>query len=366
MSLLTKMLLREMALPFLFSFAALSALLLLGRMIPMLEPLLRAGIAWIEIATFMVLLLPTLWLLVLPMSVLLAVLLAFLRLSRDSEMVAMLASGVTPGRLLRPVIAVSVLAWLFSLVLSTSVLPEAKHASKTFVRELTERRLARGLPEKVFLTPLPGLTLYVDKSLEEGNRFKGIFIRDARREDAVGNVLAEEGEILSQPDHAQVALRLKNGSLHRESEDYRECDTFVFRTYSLRLSLQGEALKPKRGELGLGELLKTAADSGTSEKDRLRNMTEFHKRLALPSGTLILGIMAAPLGILFGRNSLSGGIALGLAAFLLYYLSMAFASNLADLGSVTPAVALWTPNAAFAGIAAAMVVLINRRGPLRA
>jgi lipopolysaccharide export system permease protein len=359
------MLLREMALPFLFSFAALSALLLLGRMIPLLEFLLKAGIGLGELATFVLLMLPTLWLLVLPMSVLLAVLLAFLRLSRDSEMLAMLASGVTPGRLLRPVIGVSVLAWLFSLLLSTSVLPGAKHASKTFVRELTERRLARRLPEKVFLTPLPGLTLYVDKSLDEGNRFKGIFIRDARRQEAVGHVLAQEGELFSQPDHSQIALRLRNGSLHRESEDYRECDTFIFRTYSLRLSLEGEALKPKRGELGLGELLKTASDSGTSKKDRGRNMTEFHKRLALPSGTLILGIMAAPFGILFGKNGLSGGIALGLAAFLLYYLSMAFASNLADIGSVSPAVALWTPNAAFAGIAVAMVVLINRRGPLR-
>jgi len=93
-------------------------------------------------------------------------------------------------------------------------------------------------------------------------------------------------------------------------------------------------------------------------------LTEFHERLAVPIGVLILGIMAAPLGILFGKTGPSGGIALGLAAFLAYYLSVAFAASLADTGNISPVIALWTPNFISAGITVGLIILLYRRGPL--
>jgi lipopolysaccharide export LptBFGC system permease protein LptF len=87
--------------------------------------------------------------------------------------------------------------------------------------------------------------------------------------------------------------------------------------------------------------------------------------LALPIGVLILGIMAAPLGIIFGRTGLSEGIALGITAFLAYYLSMAFASSLADTGDISPVIALWIPNLMFGGMAVGSIILLGKRGPLR-
>jgi lipopolysaccharide export system permease protein len=364
MSILSKMLLREMALPFLFSFCALSVLLLLGSLLPLLETLLRAGIKFTELGRFAILMLPTFWALVFPMATLLGILLGFLRLSRDSEILALFACGAGIRKLIIPVIAVSMTAWLLSFFLSASVIPKAKSASRSFIRELTERGLARGIPEKAFLSPISGLTMYVDESLDQGHRFKGVYIQDSRKKRVTYQILAREGELFAQPGGLEVGLRLSNGTLNRMSDDYRKTDTLDFKFYTLRLSLQGKDRKQKRGELGLEDLLKAASDPDTSARHKVHYLTEFHERLAVPIGALILGIMAAPLGILFGRTGLSGGIALGLAAFLAYYLSAAFAASLSDTGNISPVIALWTPNFIFAGITVGLMILLYRRGPL--
>ena len=364
MSILSKMLFREMALPFLFSFCALSVFLLLGSLLPLLEPLLRAGIKPAELGRFAILVLPTFWAFVLPMATLLGVLLGFLRLSRDSEMLALFACGAGLKKLIIPVIMVSLIACLVSFFLSASVIPKAKTASRNFIRELTERSLARGIPEKIFFSPMSKLTLYVDKSLDQGHRFKGVYIQDTRKKRVTYQILARDGELFAQPGGLEVGLRLRNGTLNRISDDYRKTDTLDFDSYALRLSLPGKDRKQKRGELGLEDLLKAASDPDTSAKHKVHYLTEFHERLAVPIGALILGIMAAPLGILFGRTGLSGGIALGLAAFLAYYLSVAFAASLADTGNISPVIALWAPNFIFTGITVGLIILLYRRGPL--
>ena len=365
MSILSKMLLREMALPFLFSFCALSVLLLLGSLLPLLETLLKAGIKPAEFGRFAILVLPTFWALVFPMATLLGILLGFLRLSRDSEILALFACGAGIRKLIIPVIAISMTAWLLSFFLSASVIPKTKSASRSFIRELTERGLARGIPEKAFLSPMPGLTIYVDESLDQGHRFKGVYIQDTRKKQVANQILARDGELIAQPGGLAVGLRLRHGTLNRISDDYRKTDTLDFDSYALRLSLPVEHHKLKRGELGLLDLIKVASDPDTSAEHRVHYLVEFQKRLAIPLGTLILGIMAAPLGILFGKTGLSGGIALGLAAFLAYYLSMAFGGNLADTGSISPVIAIWVPNLIFAGIMVGLIYLLCKRGALR-
>jgi len=356
--------LREMLLPFCFSFVGLSLLMLLGSILPLLETLLRSGITASELATLVLLILPTFWVFVLPMATLLGILLGFLRLSRDSEMVALLASGIGPGGLLRPVAAAAVLFWALSLLVSAYVLPRAKMASRDFVRELTERTLARGIPQGIFFTPISGLTIHVKQSLEEGRRLRGIFVRDARRKDLPGTILASDGELLTLDQGTQVALALKNGTMNRIGEEYTGADTLDFKTYFLRLNIAGEAREPSRGEMDLATVLAMANDPEKSSKRRTSFLTEFHKRLALPAGTLILGILAAPLGIFFGRTGPSGGVAIGLVAFLSYYLSTAFVANLAEAGALPAGPAIWTPNCVFACLTGGLLWLLARRGPM--
>lgn len=294
------------------------------------------------------------------------VLLGFLSLSRDSEIIALFACGTGPKKLLIPVVAVSVISWLLSLFISVYVIPKAKTAYRDLFTEVVEHRLARGIPGKVFFSPMPGLTIYVDKSLDQGHRLKGVYIRDARRHKVANQILAQKGELFARPGGKEVVLELKHGVLSHINKDYRKSDTIDFDSYLLFLRLADEAHEPSRGELGMRELLKVASDPNTRHKVKYHYLTEFYKRLAIPLGAMILGIMAAPLGIFFGRAGLSGGIALGLVAFMAYYLAVLFGENVANTGAISPGLILWMPDLIFSGIAAGLIILLNKKGPLKA
>ncbi len=358
MSLLSRLILKEIAFPFLFSFLALSTLLLLGKLLPLLDTLLRVGIGSREFIKLLLLMVPTFWMLVIPMATLLGILLGFLRLTRDSEVIALFACGITPSHMFRPAIAVSVVCWILSLLVAAIVVPMSKSSTRTLLKELTRKTLTKGFPEGRFLSPVSGLTIYVHESMSQGHRFKGIFIQDARKPEVTSQIFAQAGELLTGARDEKIALCLKDGILNRISPDFTRTDTFEFKGYTLQLELTPGRYTKKRGEMGFASLWKHGTDPNASPERRNRYMSEFHKRLAIPTGTLLLGILAVPLGIMFGRAGLSGGVALGLSAFLTYYLLVAFMSNLAEVGVFNAAVALWLPNLVFTALTWVMVRLL--------
>ncbi|MGQ9500317.1 MAG: LPS export ABC transporter permease LptF [Dissulfurimicrobium sp.] len=365
MSILSRMLLKEIFLPFIFAFCALNALFLTGRLLPLFEPILRAGTGFKDILKLLALILPTFWVFVLPMATVVGVLLAFLRLSRDSEVLALFACGVTPRKLLIPVFLVAFTALLLSLFISIYILPKSNMAAKTFIMQLTQLTLAKGIPEHTFFTPIHGLTIYAHKGTDGGKRLKGIFIWDSRNKDSVSQIFAKNGEILTEPGKKEVTMRLVNGTLNITSQDYKNTDTINFNTYTIRLRLTEDVYKPSRGDMRIDKLWKETTDPKNTKDDKILYLVELYKRLTLPLGTLILGLLAAPLGIFFGRTGLSGGVALSLAAFLTYYTLMIYMANLAEAGITPPFLSLFMPNFAFLCITAAMLWLLNKRGPVK-
>ncbi len=365
MSILSKMILREILLPFIFSFCALNALLLVGRLLPLFEPILKAGTGFKDIFKLMALILPTFWIFVLPMATVLGVLLGFLRLSRDSEVLALFACGVQPKKMLAPVLLVTFSAFILSLFISGYILPATKRASKTFLLQLTQLALSRGIPQRMFFTPIPGLTIYAHDGKDGGRRLKGLFVWDSRKKDSSSQIVAKKGSIIASQDRKEVALRLDDGQLNMASPDYKDVDTMDFKTYTIRLKLRDDAYEPSRGDLRIDRLWQAAFDPKNTKDDRLSYLVELYKRITLPIGTLILGLLAAPFGIFFGRTGLSGGIALSLAAFLSYYTIMIFMANLAEAGITPPFLSLWVPNLVFLFITIAMLWLLDRRGPIR-
>ncbi len=363
-SLLNQLIWREISVPLLFSLFTLTALLLLGRLIPLLEPLLGSGITLGEFGRLIVLIVPTLLLVVVPVSCMMGILLAFMRLSRDGEMLALFACGIGPRQMAMPVAIVCLAAWGLSLATSTRWLPESKAKSKVFIAEVMQKALAKGIPEQVFLTPVDGLTIYCNKTSRGGKRLKGVYIKDSRRQELSYQILARRGDIVAGPRGRQVVLKLRDGTLTRIGGDFTRMDLLRFDSYMLHLDLALHEPGRGRGEMGLGELLKQARAPGNSNSRTWRYLTEFHKRLAIPVGTFVLGMLAAPLGILFGRAGLSGGVAIGLGTFLAYYLLIIFGGNLAESG-VVPATALWFPNLLFGIMALWLWRLLSRRGPIQ-
>ena len=113
MRLIDRYIIREIILPFLIALVVLTFLLIIPFIIEQAEHLIAKGVAWPIIARLMLTLVPAQLGLTIPMALLIAILVAFGRLSGDREIVVMMACGISPLRLLRPVLLVSILgaAW---------------------------------------------------------------------------------------------------------------------------------------------------------------------------------------------------------------------------------------------------------------
>ena len=138
MRLIDRYIIREIILPFLIALVVLTFLLIIPFIIEQAEHLIAKGVAWPTISRLMLTLVPAQLGLTIPMALLIAILVAFGRLSGDREIVVMMACGISPLRLLRPVLLVSILGAGATLWVMIESIPDA---NQTF-REITLRIVA--------------------------------------------------------------------------------------------------------------------------------------------------------------------------------------------------------------------------------
>src|SRR6185295_8068285 len=124
---------REVVPPFILALLILTFLLVLPPVMEHLEKLLAKGVSWTTAARIIWTAVPQAAGLTIPMSLLVGLLVGLGRLSADRESVALLACGVSPYRLLRPVVILGTAAGLATLYVMIEAIPDA---NQTF-REIT-------------------------------------------------------------------------------------------------------------------------------------------------------------------------------------------------------------------------------------
>ncbi len=359
-----KLLAKEVVLPFLFSLGAMSLLFLIGKIFAHIEPLLAAGITFKEFLWLNLLMLPIFLFVLIPICTLLSILIGFLRLSRDSEIIALFSCGTSPGTLLYPVIFFSLSSFLVGTFVSAFIVPNAKLQTRKFMKGITEKVLMRGIPEKRFFSPFRGLTFFVDKSTGGGKNFSGVFINDSRKKEVNYTILSKKGKLETDRKTGKVALKLFKGKLLSVNEEFSILDSIDFERYVLSLSTTRQRKNKRKGEMTTLELFRKGHDKNLSKKRRVTYLIEFHKRLGIPFSSLIMGLLAAPLGIFLGRTGYSIGICAGLSAFLAYYLTVILGTTLADEMILSPFLGVWIPNALFALLTSAAIRRLEKRGPV--
>src|SRR5918999_5098448 len=128
MRILDRYIVREVFLPLVISLVVLTFVLIIPFIIELAEQLIQKGVSWPTILELMVTLLPATVGLTIPMSLLVAALIALGRFSADREIVVLMACGVSPYRLLRPVLGLGVLAAAVTLWVMVESIPNANQS----------------------------------------------------------------------------------------------------------------------------------------------------------------------------------------------------------------------------------------------
>src|SRR5262249_27010778 len=123
--------LKEHVGPFVFSFSALTSLLLLQYIARKFGDLVGRGLSWQVITEFLLLSIPFTIEMTLPMSVLVSVLYAFSRLASENEVTALKAGGVSTRSLMWPAMWMATALTLVMVWFNDQVEPRANHELAT-------------------------------------------------------------------------------------------------------------------------------------------------------------------------------------------------------------------------------------------
>src|SRR5437867_7960076 len=149
-------LLRAHSGPFVFSLCTLMFLFLLQFVMKFIDQLIGKGLsAWIIIELIA---LNLAWMLVLavPMSVLVATLMAFGDLSSKNEITAMKASGISIYRMLAPITVAATVIAILLVWFNNYVLPEANHKAKTLMIDIRKKKPTLNLVPGLFSQDIAG------------------------------------------------------------------------------------------------------------------------------------------------------------------------------------------------------------------
>ncbi len=341
---------KEIPPPFLVGMATFTFVLLMGRFLKLAEMVVEKGVPLADVIWMVVYLLPNFWLFTIPMALLLAILLAFGRLSGDSEITAMKSCGISLYGLLPPPLVFSILACAACLLVTIYGVPWGNSSFKQLLVRVAQASTGVMVKEKVFNDAFPGMVIYADSFEARGQSMAGVVIHDERDPRQPTTIFANSGALLSDPQSRSIEFHLKDGSIHRsEGVGYRMVD---FQEYDLRVSLASESGAPSKseGEMTLRELLHPPPQ--TPARQLLAMQLEFHSRLALPFACLVFMLLAMPLGIQNKRSGKAAGFSISIGVLLLYYVALSAFKGLGERALLPAALACWAPNLIFLLLAA--------------
>jgi len=303
-----------------------------------------------------------------PMGVLVGILIGLSRLSADSEVTAMRASGLSVWSFLRVCSIFVVIAWLLALANSVYLAPRSLASLDELQNRLRSSQASFEVQPRVFYEGFPKVVLYVEdvKAMSGGAIWKGVFLADLSNPSAPRITLAKEGLLVSQgPD--SLDLHLTNGSTHETdpvNPDRYQISTFDTTDIPIQIpqSANNQQAEPATlGAMKVSELLRVARTSAAST--RRWTLIEFHRRFALPTACLVLAMVGIPLGLSSKKGGKSSGFVLTILLVFLYYSLSLIGVSLARQARLSPPAGVWLADLLFL-VGGAFLLWQSERRPI--
>lgn len=348
----------EMLAPFFACFVIMNGVFFLVRLIPFLNLVLEFNISLSDFIRLFSYLFPNMFLYSIPMAAMLGVTIGVSRLSNDTEILAFKASGIGIYHALPPLILIALFISLVTSYFSIKLIPAGDTAMQQMMYQLAKEKIDKGIREREFTEALGDLVVHVNSIDKKTGEWHQVWVSDMRNRKVPAITMANSGIMDTKLDQMMVTLSLSNGSLHMPEEE--SFQTVTFDRYVINIPLQPPVRKPdfkSRGTMTLSELLQESQKHGLDEPAGRSYYTEFHKRLVLPVGCLILTLIGMPLGLQAGPGKKAIGIPIGLFLYIIYYVLFTMGRNIATTTSANIVAAMWIPNGLFALLT---IVMINR------
>ena len=352
-NLINRYIAKEVIIPFFLGIGIFTIILLMDKIVKLIELVVSKGVKLSEVISLIIYILPSFMVITIPMAFLLAVLLAFGRLSTDEEITALKSSGVGLYQMMPPVIVLSLIAFTISLFLMMYALPWGNHSFKTKIFNIVKRKADTEIIPGRIIDSFKGMVMYVSDYDKSSGLYKGVILSERERGSSEKTVIAKEGEFITRQDNFSVILRLYDGSVHSEGDRKSLKYNIVnFKTYDITLSMgidKNVTLEAPKGdrELNITELFDKSQKLKAQGKRYEYLMVELHKKFSIPFACIVFALIGAPLGIKGRRSGKAYGFLVSLIIITIYWICLLWGETLGDRGQIPPFFSMWTPNILF-------------------
>lgn len=280
MKLTTRYVLTELVGPFFFGLAVITFVLVMDFILDILNLIISKGLDWKTIVEVFALNLAWMLALSVPMSVLVAALMAFGRMSADNEITALNACGVPLYRIVAPALLASAVLASGLVWFNNEILPEANHRARLLMTDITQKKPAWNLEPNVFIDYFEGYHLLVKKVDPRTSKLEEITIYDHREGAIPRTIIAKRGRMEFSEDGNNLYIFLEEGEIHEPDE----ADPARYR----RLSFSRQTINI--ANVG-GELVRSYSDyRGDREKSSSQMLAENRqKKVALQTSRQKIG-----------------------------------------------------------------------------
>jgi len=342
--------LRRVLMPLLAAVGIAMAALLMQRLIHLLDLFANRGSPLSIILKMLGNLVPFYLGIALPAALFIGVLYAGSRLSSDSELDAMRASGLSLLRLIAPVLALAVVLVIISSYLLGWLQPYTRFGYRALVHLVTDTQWDSAIERGAFFTGFGGKTILIGDISDGGRTLTKIFVNEKDGSGRSIILTAERGDLQKQSDLSLV-LRLHNGVRSETSPNGDATRAMTFDQLDLPLeSIAPDPFRPrgeKETELTFTELVRFYFN--TPDYLDIEDITaELHERMVRTISILFLPFLAFPVGISSRRTSKSVRMIVGVLFLIFYYEVIQFGEAMVRRKAMDAIPALWVPCAIFA------------------
>lgn len=364
MRILDRYIVREILLPFIIALVVFTFVLIIPFILELAEELIEKGVAWPVILQLMATLLPSTLGLTIPMALLLGILVALGRLSGDREIVVLMACGVSPYRLLRPVMALALIATAVTFYVMVQAIPDANQMNREITLKVVADRAEGQVRPREFFEDFPDTVLYVREIPAGGGGWHGIFAANLKTPGQPVIYLARHGRMLIDRQARTIEMVLEDGAQHTtKAADPATYEIVRFKQLVVALdpeSVFQSTLPRGEREMTIGELKGRVSELQVNNLPFHNPVMEIHKKFSIPAACIVFALVGVGLGISNRKDGKLASFVLGIGVIFAYYVIM-FTSEAMTKGALIPAwLSMWVPNIVMGAVGIALLVSRSR------
>lgn len=356
MKIIDRTIIKEFIPSFFLALFLIIFVLLVNRIFELVNLIIGKGLPFLIVLKLFLFNLPFIIFLSLPMSVLVATIMTFGRMSSDFEIIALKSLGINTYRFIFKLTFFSTILFLITFFISDFVVPYSNHRVRQIFVQILNLRPAVNVEKGVFKKSYDNDVYFYFEDIKNDNTFSNCHIIKDKT-----YIKADSGYLKTVKGENKISVFMKNGEIFEIVSDGNYKKNY-FSTFVQKIKISGDIIEGGfdiRGdrEMSIRMLVESIKNVNKSfngkkgkeyalrrKKSLYRYLTEIHKKISISFGVFAFVLLGGIIGIRLKKSSLALGFGISTALFVFYYVLLVLGEQLSDNGIINPAITIWFPN----------------------